>query len=108
MPWQYISDRRYVTYYAGIAGYAAHVHPIEQALVDPKVAVSDASQGLYAPTSYLPAASQADQAVLDGVNDIITGRRPLSDFDGLVKDWQKAVGNQLKSEYNDELAKQNG
>ncbi len=108
VPWQYLSDRRYVTYYAGIDGYAAHVHPIEQALVDPKIAVSDASLGLYAPTSYLPAATQAEQTLLDGVNDIITGRRQLSEFDGLVNDWRKAVGDKLKGEYNDALAKQKG
>jgi hypothetical protein len=36
----------------------------------------------------------------------MVGRRPVSDYDGLLKTWQSAVGNQLKSEYNNALSKQ--
>jgi putative aldouronate transport system substrate-binding protein len=107
VPWQYISDRAYVQYYPGIADYAAHVFPIEKSLVDPNIAVRDASLGLYSPTSYQAANKTGQQSFFDGVNDIMLGRRPISDYDGLLKTWQSAVGNQLKSEYNDALAKQN-
>jgi putative aldouronate transport system substrate-binding protein len=107
VPWQYISDRAYVQYYPGIPDYAAHVFPIEKALVDPNIAVRDASLGLYSPTYYQSATTTGQQNFFDGVNDILLGRRPMSDYDGLLKTWQSAVGNQLKSEYNDALSKQN-
>lgn len=106
VPWQYISDRTYVEYYPGIPDYAAHVFPIEKALVDPNIAVRDASLGLYAPTSYQAATKTGQQTFFDGLNDIMLGRRPMSDYDGLLKTWQSSVGNQLKNEYNDALAKQ--
>jgi putative aldouronate transport system substrate-binding protein len=106
VPWQYISDRAYVQYYPGIADYAAHVFPIEKALVDPNIAVRDASLGLYSPTSYQAVNKTGQQTFFDGVNDIMLGRRPMSDYDDLLKTWQSTVGNQLKNEYNDALAKQ--
>ena len=106
VPWQYISDRAYVQYYPGIPDYAAHVFPIEKALVDPNIAVRDASLGLYAPTSYQAVTVTAQQSFFDGVNDVMLGRREMSEYDGLLKAWQSAVGNQLKSEYSDALAKQ--
>jgi putative aldouronate transport system substrate-binding protein len=107
VPWQYLSDRAYVQYYPGIPDYAAHVFPIEKALVDPNIAVRDASLGLYAPTSYQAVTTTAQQSFFDGVNDIMLGRRDMSEYDGLLKAWQSAVGNQLKGEYTDALAKQN-
>ena len=108
VPWQYLSDRAYVQYYPGIPNYAAHVFPIEKALVDPKIAVHDVSLGLYSPTSYQAQATNAQQTFFDGVNDIMLGRRPMSDYDGLLNTWQSAVGNQLRGEYNDALARQRG
>jgi putative aldouronate transport system substrate-binding protein len=108
VPWQYISDRQYVEYYPGIPNYATHVFSIERALVDPNIAVRDASLGLYSPTSYQAANKTGQQTFFDGVNDIMLGRRPMSDYDGLLQTWQSAVGNQLKSEYTDALAKLKG
>ncbi|HEY2595696.1 MAG TPA: hypothetical protein VGK33_17530, partial [Chloroflexota bacterium] len=82
--------------------------PIEKALVDPSIAVRDASLGLYSATYYQAATTTGQQTFFDGVNDIMLGRRPMSDYDGLLQTWQSTVGNQLKSEYNDSLAKQSG
>jgi len=38
------------------------------------------------------------------MGDIIAGRRPLSDFDGLVSDWQTSGGNQIRTEFEQALA----
>jgi putative aldouronate transport system substrate-binding protein len=108
VPWQYLSDRAYVEYYPGIPNYAGHVFPIEKALVGPNIAIHDVSLGLYSPTSYQASATAAQQTFFDGINDIMLGRRPMTDYDGLLKTWQSAVGNQLRSEYNDALANQKG
>jgi putative aldouronate transport system substrate-binding protein len=104
VPWQYISDRPYATYYAGIPNYAGHVNQVEQALVDPKIAIADVTLGYYSPTFASSAGKQAEQAFTDGVNNIVLGRDSMDSFDGLVKTWQDAVGSKIKGEYNDAIA----
>jgi len=104
VPWQYISDRPYATYYAGIPNYAQHVNKVEQALVDQKIAVADVTLGYYSPTAASAAGKQAEQAFTDGVNNIILGRDPMSNYDTLVKNWQDSVGGKIKQEYNDAIA----
>ena len=54
----------------------------------------DASLGLYSATD----------VARGPVIDIVTARRPLTDFDGLVKDWQTGGGNQIRTEYQQALA----
>ena len=44
------------------------------------------------------------QTMTDGLTDIVVGRRPLSDFDGLVKDWQTNGGETIRKEYMDSIA----
>jgi hypothetical protein len=39
--------------------------------------------------------------------DIIAGRRPLDDWDQLVKDWQTNGGNQIKTELSASYAQLN-
>ena len=104
MPWQYLSDRAYATYYAGIPNYAKHVNEVEKALVDPKIAVADVTLGYYSPTATSSAGKNAEQKFADGLNSIMLGRDPLTNFDQLVKDWQNSVGNTIKKEYNDAIA----
>jgi putative aldouronate transport system substrate-binding protein len=104
VPWQYISDRPYATYYAGIPDYAKHVNKVESALVDPKIAVADVTLGYYSPTQASSAGKQAEQAFLDGMNNIIVARDPMSAYEQLVKDWQNAAGNKIKQEYNDAIS----
>ncbi len=104
VPWQYISDRPYATYYAGIPNYAGHVNQVEQALVDPKIAVADVTLGYYSPTGASSAGKQAEQAFTDGVNNIVLGRDSMDSYDGLVKAWQDAAGSKIKGEYNDAIA----
>jgi putative aldouronate transport system substrate-binding protein len=58
---------------------------------------ADASLGLYSETQSTKAAL-AEQPFLDGLTDVVLGRRPLADFDQLVKDWQNAGGNQIRTE----------
>ena len=41
---------------------------------------------------------------MDGITDILAARRPLTDYDQLVKDWQTNGGNQIRSEYQQAIA----
>jgi putative aldouronate transport system substrate-binding protein len=104
VPWQYLSDRPYATYYAGIPNYAKHVNDVERMLVDPKLSVADVTLGYYSPTGASSVGKQAEQTWQDGMNNIMLGRNPMSDYDQLVKDWQNAAGNKIKGEYNDAIA----
>ena len=104
VPWQYMSDRPYATYYAGIPNYAKHVNEVEKVLVDPKIAVADVTLGFYSPTGASSAGKQGEQAWQDGINNIMLGRDPMSNYDDLLKSWQSTVGNQIKKEYNDAIA----
>jgi putative aldouronate transport system substrate-binding protein len=104
VPWQYLSDRPYATYYAGIPNYAKHVNEVEKVIVDPKIAVADATLGYYSPASASAAGKQAEQAWTDGLNNIMVARDPMSTYDQLLKDWQNTAGNKIKQEYNDAIA----
>jgi putative aldouronate transport system substrate-binding protein len=62
------------------------------------ISVEDATLGLYSSTQ----ASKGVQLIQpfgDGITDIVTGRRPLGDLDGLVRDWKSAGGDVMRSEY---------
>jgi len=39
-----------------------------------------------------------------GLADIVTGRRPLSDYDQLIKDWRSAGGDQIRTELEQAIA----
>ncbi len=104
VPWQYMSDRPYATYYAGIPNYAKHVNEVEKVLVDPKIAVADVTLGFYSSTGASSAGKQAEQAWQDGMNNIMLGRDPMSSYDELVKSWQNTAGSKIKQEYNDAIA----
>ena len=67
------------------------------------VGIEDATVGLVSRT-YAQKGAIANRTLGDGLDDIVAGRRPLSDYDGLVKDWLDAVGNTAKMEYQQAYA----
>jgi putative aldouronate transport system substrate-binding protein len=67
------------------------------------VGIEDASVGLVSRT-YAQKGATANRTLGDGFDDIITGRRPLTDYDTLVKDWLATVGTTAKAEYEQAYA----
>ena len=67
------------------------------------VGVEDASVGLVSRT-YAQKGATANRTLGDGFDDIITGRRPLTDYDNLVKDWLATVGTAARTEYEQAYA----
>jgi putative aldouronate transport system substrate-binding protein len=65
--------------------------------------LADPTLGLYSETMSSKGAT-AEQPFLDGLTDVVLGRRPMSDYDQLVKDWQNAGGDQIRSELEQSLA----
>jgi putative aldouronate transport system substrate-binding protein len=59
--------------------------------------LADPTLGLYSETQSTKGAT-AEQPFLDGLTDVVLGRRPLADFDQLVKDWRGAAGDQIRTE----------
>jgi len=62
------------------------------------ISVEDASLGLFSSTQ-ASTGVQLIQPFGDGITDIVAGRRPLSDFDGLLSAWRSAGGDKIKAEY---------
>ena len=95
VPWKYVMQRPQVMYLPDIPNYARTLYEVERTLIP--IAVDDPSLGLYSPVASSKGVT-AEQTWFDNLTDIIAGRRPLSDYDGLVADWQGAAGNQVRAE----------
>jgi putative aldouronate transport system substrate-binding protein len=60
--------------------------------------VDDPITGLYSPADAKNGVTLAGD-MYSGVQDIILGRRPLTDLDQLVKDWRSKGGDAIRAEY---------
>ena len=97
MPWRNIVAPAPVAFVPGNAPeFPALLQDWEKQLAP--VGVEDASVGLVSRT-YAQKGATANRTLGDGFDDIVTGRRPLTDYDGLVKDWLDNVGTAAKQEY---------
>jgi putative aldouronate transport system substrate-binding protein len=100
VPWQYIAHRPYVWYQADLPGYAKAAFEVEQVLVG--IGVQNPATGFHSATQSKNGVA-AEQAFYDGLADILFNRRPFSDFDQLVADWRKSVGDTIRQEYLAEI-----
>lgn len=100
--WKYLMQHPQVMYVPDIPGYARAEYEAEHALIP--YGVTDPTWGVYAPTLGAKGAI-INRAMVDGITDIIAGRRPISDYDQLVKDWQNNGGEQIRRELTEALAK---
>jgi putative aldouronate transport system substrate-binding protein len=60
--------------------------------------VADPSLGLYSQTDSTRGTAIM-QTVTDGFTDIVAGRRPMSDYDSIVRSWRSSGGDQIRKEY---------
>jgi putative aldouronate transport system substrate-binding protein len=102
IPWRYICQHPQVSYQADIPGYAQACWDAEQAIIP--ISVDDPTQAFYSKTNFGGTATNARSTFGSGMNDIILGRRPMTDYDQLVKDWVSAVGDTIRKEYLDAMA----
>jgi putative aldouronate transport system substrate-binding protein len=101
VPWQYIAHRPYAWYQADLPGYAQAAFDVEQQLVS--VGVPDPTRGFHSATQSRKGIT-ADQTFHDGVADILLNRRPFAEFDQLVADWRSNAGDQIRKEFEAEIA----
>lgn len=99
--WQFMSRHPWVLYYPGLPDFGRVNQQAEQALL--AIGAEDPTWGTFSQT-YLSKGRTMETTFGDGVNDVITGRRPMSDYDQLVKDWQSGGGDAIRKEYADQLS----
>jgi putative aldouronate transport system substrate-binding protein len=90
-----------VMYVPDIPGFAKAEYDAEHALIP--AGVEDPTFGLYAPTLGTKGALLT-RNFLDAVTDLVAGRRPMSDYDMVLKEWQPNGGEQIRKELQDALA----
>jgi putative aldouronate transport system substrate-binding protein len=96
VPWKYVVQHPFVFFTPDLPEYATVMHDTEHMLMP--AAVSDPSFGQVSVTNFNKGAALM-QTLNDGITDVVVGRRPMSDYDQLVKDWQAAGGDQIRKEY---------
>jgi len=100
--WKYITNNPEVLFNPDRSQeYATNIQEDEKAMAD--VAIPDPTLGFYSPT-YSAQQALLDQAMSDGVSDIVVGRAPVSDLDRLVNDWRTNGGEKSRGEYQDAIA----
>jgi putative aldouronate transport system substrate-binding protein len=98
--WKYLMQHPQVMYVPDVPGYARAEYDAEHFLIP--AGVTDPTQGLFSPTLGSKGAI-LNRTTIDGITDIIAARRPLGDYDQLVKDWQTNGGEQIRKELTEAL-----
>ena len=101
VPWRYIAQHPYVNYQADLPGFAKASYDVQQFLIP--IGVNDPTDGFFSATAW-GKGQTADVHFQDGVIDIILGRRPLSEYDDLLKAWQNEAGETVRKEFMDSMA----
>ena len=81
-----------VLYSARRPDYAAHLQDVEKQLG--AAGKYDASVGLYSATNQRSGVA-IQFRFADGMIDIVAGRRPMSDFDALLREWKTGGGDTI-------------
>jgi putative aldouronate transport system substrate-binding protein len=95
IPWGSVINSAPVLYSARRPDYAAHLQDVEKQLGS--VGKYDASVGLYSATNQRQGVA-IQFRFADGMIDIVAGRRPLSDFDDLLREWKTSGGDTIRGE----------
>jgi putative aldouronate transport system substrate-binding protein len=95
IPWGSAINSAPVLYSARRPDYAAHLQDVEKQLAS--VGKYDASVGLYSATNQRQGVA-IQFRFADAMIDIVAGRRPLSDFDALLREWKTGGGDTIRGE----------
>jgi putative aldouronate transport system substrate-binding protein len=99
--WKYHVQHPQVAYATGVPEYAKLATDFEKLAIP--AGIPDPVWGLVSPT-WERRGVQLNQVILDGMVDITAGRRPLSDFDGLIREWAANGGDQIRTEFEQAIA----
>jgi putative aldouronate transport system substrate-binding protein len=93
--WIFLARPPEVLYDANAPDFARTVQADQAPYI--QVGITDPTYGLFSPTAAAGAAIESTFTA--GVDDIVFGRRPLTDLDQLVKDWRAQGGDKMRAEY---------
>jgi putative aldouronate transport system substrate-binding protein len=65
------------------------------------------TDGFYSPT-YQSKNPALDRDLAEKINEIVVGRQPLSFFDQVQREWREGGGDQMRTEYQQEIAAARG
>src|SRR5258708_19195639 len=101
VPWKYTAQHPLVFFSPDLPDYAKVMYDTEHLMMPS--AVADPTFGQVSTTNFTKGFTFT-QALHDGIVDLVVGRRPMSDYDQLVKDWQNNGGEQIRKEYAESIA----
>ena len=101
VPWKYTTQHPFVFFSPDLPDYAKVMADTEKLMMP--YAVSDPTFGQVSATNFQKGFTLT-QALNDGLVDIVVGRRQMSEYDQLVKDWQANGGEQIRKEYAGSIA----
>jgi putative aldouronate transport system substrate-binding protein len=101
VPWKYTAQHPFVFFSPDLPDYAKVMADTEKMMMP--AAVSDPTFGQISATSFTKGFTLM-QSLNDGLVDIVVGRRQMSEYEQLVKDWQTNGGEQIRKEYAESIA----
>src|SRR6266508_1775786 len=101
VPFRYITQGPVALYYTKDPAYAQIMQDAEKAMF-PFVSINP-TDGYYSPT-YASKWPALQRDLSDKINEIVVGRQPMSAFDQVVREWRDAGGDQIRTEYEKEIA----
>jgi len=101
VPWQYIVQHPQVMFFPNYPDYAKLEYEAEHMLIP--VGIEDPTWGYFSSANSTQGPS-ISQTVLDTLTDILVGRRDISEYDQMVKDWQQKGGNTIRGELESAIA----
>ncbi|MBA8793681.1 putative aldouronate transport system substrate-binding protein [Friedmanniella endophytica] len=100
LPIRYLADSPYTIYQPGRPGDADIQHGYQSKEIP--TGRANPTTGLFSNTAATDNAT-ADKNFNDGVNEIIQGRQPMSNLDGLISTWKSSVGDKMRNDYLPQL-----
>jgi putative aldouronate transport system substrate-binding protein len=102
VPWRFMTQFPTIQYNTTKSQeYANVVHAGEEAMIG--AGVQDPTLPLYSAT-YANSNATLQGDFLSGITDVVTGRRPIGDLNGLVADWRTKGGDKMRAEFEQALA----
>ncbi|MBV8084490.1 MAG: hypothetical protein JO247_06705 [Chloroflexi bacterium] len=101
VPWQYVAVHPYVNYQADLPGWPKQCFDAENAIIPNSI--SDPTNGYVSATNGSKG-PVINQPFYDGINAIMLGRQPLSDYDQVVMDWAAKGGDTIRHEFEQAIA----
>ena len=101
IPFHYITRGPISLYWPASPDNTPIMHEAEKAIY-PFLSLNPAD-AYYSPT-FASKSPSVSRTLADRINEIVVGREPLSSFDAAIKEWRDGGGDQMRSEYEQQIA----